>query len=1213
MNRHHQRGIALVITLIMLAVVTVMAVVFLGVSRRERGSVTVAADLTDAKLAADMALSRAEAAVLSRIAAQSNVFAYDLMVSTNYINPAGFQPNNSSFANVSYTYANGTPLNRDADIRQNLTNLFYDPRPPVYIPSGNGTVDFRYYLDLNRNGRFDTNGYFVAQDVGGFVTNFFVGDPEWIGIKEHPDLPHSSSNRFVARFAYLVLPAGKTLDINYSHNAARSRSVTTEGFGRNLGVGSWEINLAAFFRDLNPNYWTPAMYNYQPGAANNTGAAFSDALSILNYRYGGNFGSQRRARDVFAQVWAFNSSPADLYSDGSLMTGTALVPKADDPNLPWSGSDNTNGYVNVQELFDTNKVSPNFVNFRLLPATRNKLAFNQSTFSRLMAQLGTDSLPANRGKLNLNYDNVAADGTINPRLATNMIPWTPLRFFTNTARLILQTQYPDQFPTNTTALKIPIWELNSTNYYHAGIHRALQLVANIWEASTNRDLNGLGYPYFPTVFRPIFTNELGGSRISIIGYTNEVGTNFLARPWRDLNVPTDRARITANDNIYGVPLVIGAKKGFPNFNEFHQETMVQVTRRLKGHKATLTDTPQFHVSYEVGVSNLFGLEAWNSYTTNYPRKLKMIISDRCIYDLRDTYGSLNGKTNVYVNVTANIDAFNWKGAGQVGQFMIPMTNLFSVLPDSFFNPFTRKFITQVTPVWDTSSRFPAPDWKVVITNRVQYLLVDEQSGQHLVDFVNLDNMVTTLDIGKWLVGKSGGLGSDAQNDPSSIFWLTNRAEGRPFILDFPATLTMAGITNQVHASSSDTLDLSQWTSYSLNQIDGNQRQKSIDEMRVFLGLKPLFYVTNPPIPKLDIQVPFTPTRKLDLQMSWQVNDPLVHYHIEDLSDPAHTDTNNVVPLLPNQSPEPSNLGQLNPRYRPWGTVAQRSIENVNFAQQDPMVRFSDDWNFPTNLFPGVGWLGRVHRGTPWQTVYLKSAVEPMADWTKWSGRADTHPTNDWWLVGLFTTAPNDNAARGLLSVNQTNLAAWSAVLSGVSVLSNNLSAVSQVVPPTNFASLFVQPTSPQLLTIVSNINATRLSLTNLARLGLPEQKFRSLGHILSSPALTLSSPFLNVQSPNQAHYGINDEAYERIPQQILSLLKEDEPFVVIYAYGQSLKPADRSLVLTPGPYQGLCTNYQITGEYVTKTAIRFQEIIQPKGKPSLYKAVVESYNVLPSE
>ena len=48
------------------------------------------------------------------------------------------------------------------------------------------------------------------------------------------------------------------------------------------------------------------------------------------------------------------------------------------------------------------------------------------------------------------------------------------------------------------------------------------------------------------------------------------------------------------------------------------------------------------------------------------------------------------------------------------------------------------------------------------------------------------------------------------------------------------------------------------------------------------------------------------------------------------------------------------------------------------------------------------------------------------------------PQNDWQLLDLFTTAhDNKNASRGQLSINQTNAAAWAAVLDGVMVLSNN--------------------------------------------------------------------------------------------------------------------------------------------------------------------------------
>jgi hypothetical protein len=122
--------------------------------------------------------------------------------------------------------------------------------------------------------------------------------------------------------------------------------------------------------------------------------------------------------------------------------------------------------------------------------------------------------------------------------------------------------------------------------------------------------------------------------------------------------------------------------------------------------------------------------------------------------------------------------------------------------------------------------------------------------------------------------------------------------------------------------------------------------------------------------------------------------------------------------------------------------------------------------------------------------------------------------------------------------------------------------------------------------------------------------------VLAAETLSVASPYLNTAN-NQVLYGIRDEVYERIPQQILSLLKEDEPYVVIYAFGQSLRPAENSIVKTPGPYRGLCTNYGVTGEMATKTAVRIEEIRQEKAgqerKLLGYKSIVESYNVLPSD
>ena len=128
---------ALVITLILLAVITFLAITFLVISRRETGAVTTATDQTVARLAADAALQRAEAQALTTILANRNSQLFDLLVSTNYINRLGYntaQPLGQVWpTNVNYEYNNvGTPLDASR-FRQNMGNLLYDPRAPVFI------------------------------------------------------------------------------------------------------------------------------------------------------------------------------------------------------------------------------------------------------------------------------------------------------------------------------------------------------------------------------------------------------------------------------------------------------------------------------------------------------------------------------------------------------------------------------------------------------------------------------------------------------------------------------------------------------------------------------------------------------------------------------------------------------------------------------------------------------------------------------------------------------------------------------------------------------------------------------------------------------------------------------------------------------------------------------------------------------------------------
>jgi len=520
-THHPERGIALIITLILLSVTLVMAVAFLAISRRERASVVTSTDTATARLAADTALASAEAQIVAAALATTNAYDYGLLVSTNFINANGFDSSVNGYdpTNVNYDYlATGGALTPNQFL-QNVANLYYLPRPPVYVPTNSlGSNEFRFYLDLNRNGEFEDSGLFpaISSDPnnpyfnlnggtmpnivpGNTLSNFVAGDPQWIGVLERPDAPHGPNNKFLSRYAFIAVPADNDLDLNAIHNQARNAISFTpvqDGYFRNQGVGSWELNLAALLTDLNTNQWdtVAAPYNYlqwRPTANANSGFAFQDAFSLLSYRYYFNYNSLAMLPVTLAPQSYLNylNGVIDLYSLGNLMTGTALPPLLTPYNgsfAPWAGSDNTNHFFALtSDLFDDTKTEPNVVapalgfTDRLLNAgTNTSSTYNRYTFYRLLSQLGTDSSPE-QNKINLNYSNAAATFTYNaarstyltsvvlsPNAETNLTPWQPIQFFTIAADRMLRLYTTNWFQASPSNYLATYYGITGYNYYH---------------------------------------------------------------------------------------------------------------------------------------------------------------------------------------------------------------------------------------------------------------------------------------------------------------------------------------------------------------------------------------------------------------------------------------------------------------------------------------------------------------------------------------------------------------------------------------------------------------------------------------------------------------------------------------------------------------------------------------------------------------------------
>jgi hypothetical protein len=1271
-GRRAEHGVALVVTVILISVITFLAVAFLVLTRRERGAVTTSVQQTVARQAAETALQRAQAELLAPILAFTNVSAYDLRVSTNYIHPQGFNPAQRTgiltpdqlgwATNVSYTYADGRPLSTD-DYRQNLANLLYAPRPPVFITNADGTVDFRFYLDLNRNGRYDTNGWqpvilpsgrYLAVDgtettsLSNAVFQFMIGDPEWVGVLERPELPHSPTNRFVARYAWIAVPSGKTLDLNAIHNQAKMLNPRWDGYLRNMGVAPFELNLAAFLADLNTNFWDYA-YNTnltQPSR----GTAFDDATALLVYRYGGSYNNLASVARLFgpAGVQVFSTNRIDDMLNGPLLTGLFLPPTDNDGmrvGFGWPGAENPRAFFDTQDLFDPEKTRlgpPGTVSLsdRLLQAGTRTNTYDRYTFYRLLAQLGTDSGPVPADRMHLTFDNVTwrnpVTGVVSP---TNFHPWQPLAFFTNAADRMLRAytaewlrsspaDYLLTFATNQPfgITNIPVWVSNRLVYTPA-VHRLLQLAANLYDAQNNERR--------PSVFRPVFSRQ--GDAVWIVGYEH-VPTN---NPQSYLQAPLDISEVPQGTalrvNVYGVPWVVGAKSGLPNFNEFAMQTVFEITRKLKLRKPSLQARPdqiQTNQLYIVSLTNVLAAEFWNSYRTDFTNPVLVRIAGDVTMVLTNEYGPMRLTqpgmvlTNRIV-FAALTNLTRWPGyrslqSPEPTSFVVPIYTNITIVPPAFWYHNTPNLDTNVLRFPEMPG-FPIPRFGLSVRARLRAIIQEGGPAGPILDYVQLDG----LDEFRDLAAEFSRTRSDDPNGLAwGLLWDTNRVGGNT------VNHVTRGIVYQIRISlgeyGANTVD---WTSYGLPP--GMSRDWEIDAFRAFLGLSPLRFA-NIVNTNLEHQVPFTPTRRISRHHTWQANDPLVHYLANDLrywpSEEELRDES-VKPGVPVQLLE--NIGRLNKRFRPWGGNPQGSADPRAFdmAIKDPGVRASDDWTFPTNQFPNIGWIGRVHRGTPWQTVYLK-ATHVGADaagrtyWARdWTGNTNLFdalnaaPPQDRLLFDLFTTAYDPVSSRGRLSVNQTNLAAWSAVFSGVVTLTNVLSDTEVrlrwlrdpqrtwlneylqplVIQPAGIYNPFLTNTWPPVVRLVHGINRTRAS-TNL----FPRQVFEHVGDILAVPELTEASPFLN-WSAAQLQYGLTDAAVEWLPQQILGLLKADEePRFVVYAYGQALRPAPNSLIRS-GPFLGMFENYEITAESAARAVIRIE------GAPEHPRAVVEQFNWLGPE
>jgi hypothetical protein len=712
---------------------------------------------------------------------------------------------------------------------------------------------------------------------------------------------------------------------------------------------------------------------------------------------------------------------------------------------------------------------------------------------------------------------------------------SPIGFFTNVASRLLRTEL------NVDLNHIPIYP---TNQYTPALHRLLQVTANLYDATTNRFAPG--YPFPPGIYRPLFRRDAQGE-VFIAAYREVLGltpaVTATAPPMVDLtsdpvseipDIGTPFGSEQDEPLVAGIPLVIGARKGFPNFNEFAMQTGVAFSRLIEFRRAPndifgpVVATNQMYV---VSITNNFGLEAWNSYAFAYPRHLQIQTTADMIAVLTNELGAMVSSNRISQGSITNLNASTWLGWSNVldaaNSFVLPWgnTSVFYFLTNSTYVNHPPWFEPQSHNFSDSAiGEFYFPHLWLNLKIRLRYILVDADASC-IVDYVNLSYAEPPVDIASMLAQGATCSGNPANLDNPAEQWCTNRAGPDPTNSAAPTY----GVLSQIQLGLGFYMGLLPPGNFTVDPYTGPNLHQDTDGFRWnLMGWSPIypedqgmtFYKSNV------FYAPLIPVRTLYVHSSFQANDPLVHYLISDLLDFGGFNTNRIDFVAHN--PPLDNLSYLNAHYQPWNGNPSAHINPpigpYDLSAKDPLILRSDSWNFPTNQPLSGSWIGSVHRGTPWQTIYLKStAVDPFA-WQSWIGNPGyfdaqlMRPTNDWHLASFLALLFNLTDPRSLSSANLSTADDWTGLLNGMVALTNvSAQQLDEVIMTSN---------SPQAAVMANGILANKASQTR--------QTFADFGDIFSTPALSAASPWL---SPSYAE--ISDQAYEIIPSQLLALLRPD--------------------------------------------------------------------------
>jgi hypothetical protein len=499
---------------------------------------------------------------------------------------------------------------------------------------------------------------------------------------------------------------------------------------------------------------------------------------------------------------------------------------------------------------------------------------------------------------------------------------TPLEFFTNQANVVLQAEF------GFGVTNIPVYSAtNPAIGYSASVHYLLQSAANAYDATTPGT-------NLPSVFRPLFSWQ--SNTLFIVGYTC-VTADFYAQTGRGFKALGDPT-ILSNDNVWGIPWVVGAKGQIPAFNEYCYSSEISFARQLvfvrypdpgnPGKYITTRPPEVTNQFYIMSISNIFGAEAWNFYPTTFTNNVTLVISNQVSITITNNY---NFGTNMVFNAATNlsIDSWaGWSGRLRTGGFKVPLFTNTTSLPNSYWSESTGQFIgitnniLYIAPGDTNQIGWPVHAWMVTITNNLMYALIDNGTGR-VLDFVNLGAFGSSLNLNEVLTNIS----------QTPDMWIVTPAN------DGPGSPMSAGALNQIY------MGIEQYPVFanSLLGLPGG-----------YLSTLGIFYD------------PYTASANFIQSCSWLAGNPMVHYTIEDLTNPAFNQDIANVPLAltytglaSSMSNSVCSLGEVNPDYN------SGAVENESFNLSDGLfqITFAGATDLPYEVWASTNILDWSQIGT----------------------------------------------------------------------------------------------------------------------------------------------------------------------------------------------------------------------------------------------------------